>query len=348
MLDSRSGRLSFDGSSIDWGDGETWTRNDSDEASEETTQGSEEGTDDTEAAAHDEVDAMEEDDPVAACAVCFEDLSDVGGAVPLPCDCRAEYCRSCWDRALNAKFDQTKVAQCPTCRCPLRVDFDGETKNLLFNKLPFHVPDPDMRLRIQAQTKPHQIGLLEQFGAVVDSEGAPAGPSCVCGSYLLKGTVRDRVLGFVTEIFNVPKALAEHDPRVRDLVEKFLNGHHQVPITCDICEVVYGPKRLDAGGNVWTCQGGNTTLYHGYSFDVCEKCYNKHVLQMEPIEVDGIETERSELEVQEPMEVASLDTEEPNAEMLDEAWEAEMLEEASSREELLEEVSSRSAGDVEE
>lgn len=176
------------------------------------------------------------------------------------------------------------MAQCPTCRCPIRVDFDPHCQWLKFTKQESSEQDHEMRQRLQEQTKPFQIRLLEQFGSSMsgcdpscDDTTQSLGPFCVCGCRLVCITVRERVLGFVAECLGVARADAEKHDRVTELTAKFLNGFHEVPITCDICQSLSGPKRLDADGRVWTCQGGNTTLLHGRSYDVCEACYERHV-----------------------------------------------------------------------
>ena len=62
---------------------------------------------------------------MAECAICFEAIAE-SDRFPLPCQCRAPYCLHCWDRALAAAFNDTGRARCPTCRQPVRVDFDPE------------------------------------------------------------------------------------------------------------------------------------------------------------------------------------------------------------------------------
>lgn len=60
----------------------------------------------------------------AECAICFDELLDAD-RISLPCQCRVEYCLRCWDRALACSFNDSGRAQCPTCRSPVRVDFDA-------------------------------------------------------------------------------------------------------------------------------------------------------------------------------------------------------------------------------
>ena len=59
------------------------------------------------------------------CAICFDSIP-ADDQIPLPCKCRVPYCLHCWDRSLAAAFNDTGAARCPTCRSPVRVDFDHE------------------------------------------------------------------------------------------------------------------------------------------------------------------------------------------------------------------------------
>ena len=68
------------------------------------------------------VDASEE------CAICFDPVA-AEDRLPLPCRCRLTYCPRCWDRALAAAFNDCGRARCPSCRRPVRVDFDPEAGN---------------------------------------------------------------------------------------------------------------------------------------------------------------------------------------------------------------------------
>lgn len=115
----------------------------------------------------------------AECAICFEALSFLGGAVPLPCACRAPFCHTCWDRALAASIAACGLARCPSCRCSMRVDFDVCLQRLVFSRAeaasgsshgshsgqigedPLH---NDWQHRLYQQAKPTQIHLLQLFG----------------------------------------------------------------------------------------------------------------------------------------------------------------------------------------
>jgi len=69
---------------------------------------------------------------------------------------------------------------------------------------------------------------------------------------------------------------AKNNAHAIETTGKFTDGTWEVPITCDICQCFEGPERMDASGSVWTCTAGTTTILHGFSFDVCEGCYERH------------------------------------------------------------------------
>lgn len=186
---------------------------------------------------------------------------------------------------MNAKFEQTQVAQCPTCRTAMRVDFNPETGQLQFTSQGPGLDalrDPLMRVRLQEQARPRQVWLLEQHGArlaaLASAVDSPPVPECVCGSRLVRGTVRGRVRAWVAKCLRVTPEEVEGDSRVTEVTNRYLDGTLDVPLTCDICQSLNGPSRMKADGEVWTCMAGTTTILHGLSFDVCEECYERHVL----------------------------------------------------------------------
>lgn len=68
---------------------------------------------------------------VFECVICFDEIRQ---GTPLPCNCKVSYCMRCWDKALAASLNQGDVARCPTCRGPVRVDFDADTCRLTFSR----------------------------------------------------------------------------------------------------------------------------------------------------------------------------------------------------------------------
>ena len=72
--------------------------------------------------------ALEADAGSEDCAICFDPVH-AEDRLPLPCRCQLTYCLLCWDRALAAAFNDNGQARCPSCRRPVRVDFDPEAAN---------------------------------------------------------------------------------------------------------------------------------------------------------------------------------------------------------------------------
>lgn len=128
----------------------------------------------------------EEEEEEELCAICFE--STQMGALSLPCRCTVAYCFRCWDRALAHSIKTCGAARCPTCRMPVRVDFDPEEGRMVFSAYPQaaaaavddgddegfptagsgHQGRPESRQavieRLAAQALPLQRTLLRRFG----------------------------------------------------------------------------------------------------------------------------------------------------------------------------------------
>jgi hypothetical protein len=102
------------------------------------------------------------------CAICF-DAIPVDDQLLLPCRCRVLYCLHCWDRALAAAFNDSGRARCPTCRSPVRVDFDPEAASgrgrLLFSKDDDgHTSRGDVVNRLAEQAAPLMARSLREYG----------------------------------------------------------------------------------------------------------------------------------------------------------------------------------------
>jgi len=93
------------------------------------------------------------------CAICFEPTAE---RETLPCACNICYCSACWDKACASSVRDQQRARCPTCRGPVRVDYDADTCKLKFSKGDDEDPG-DMIERIAAQARPRQIRILEQY-----------------------------------------------------------------------------------------------------------------------------------------------------------------------------------------
>eukprot|EP00927_Polykrikos_kofoidii_P000502 TRINITY_DN10183_c0_g1_i1.p1 TRINITY_DN10183_c0_g1~~TRINITY_DN10183_c0_g1_i1.p1 ORF type:complete len:257 (+),score=43.86 TRINITY_DN10183_c0_g1_i1:144-914(+) len=214
------------------------------------------------------------------CGICFESISEVGGAVELPCSCRLPYCFRCWDRTLAASMIATGQPRCPSCRSLLCVDYDVEKGALIFSKDPRAADvDPEVRrrndvffstnetrVRLSKQTKPRQLMLLRRHGAELAAGGSPGIPRCVCGGGFKQLGLRERV-----HLLVEPKG--EHGHLM------YLGRRFSVPqliemgaITCDVCDLA-----VKEGNEVFMCENGALTILHAHSYDICQQCFQKHV-----------------------------------------------------------------------
>lgn len=238
------------------------------------------------------------------CTICFEELSSVGGAIPLPCDCKVTYCSACWDRALAASMSVTGRGSCPSCRSAMRVSFDPDTGRLSFSRA---VPDESQdnwRKRLYEEAKPLQIRLLREYGGqdAVPAGVAEAMEGCGGGASGSGARAASEGAGAGEDPKEAPTfapAPAEdgmQPPRcvcgsrlartsVRDRVFAFISEETPIspppsaveqlmrapPIICDICR-----RQLDPCGSVWTCENGRRTVLHAVAYDVCEYCFALH------------------------------------------------------------------------
>mmetsp|Transcript_48771 Transcript_48771/g.106025 ORF Transcript_48771/g.106025 Transcript_48771/m.106025 type:complete len:279 (+) Transcript_48771:70-906(+) len=227
------------------------------------------------------------------CVICCEELNCQTSIVKLPCNCTASYCHLCWDRSLAASVFACGRALCPSCRCPMSVDYDPVQGRLLFERAVSgttsdgsSLPEDNWHDRLYKQARPMQIKLLRLFGAQAEpvrTPGVGSGsavedvpqqpkspalePKCVCGSRLMCVSVKDRILAFISESSSSP-----HPSTIERLI---LNP----PIVCDICDQVV------QGQHVWTCENGRRTVLHAVAYDVCEACFAHHT-QGEDIDVE--------------------------------------------------------------
>ena len=110
------------------------------------------------------------------CAICFDPVH-AEDRLPLPCRCQLTYCLLCWDRALAAAFNDNGQARCPSCRRPVRVDFDPEAGTNGRGRLVFSLLSGDdeaagssaqarseMVNRLAEQAAPLMTRLLRKYG----------------------------------------------------------------------------------------------------------------------------------------------------------------------------------------
>jgi len=96
------------------------------------------------------------------CTICYEQISE---AIHLPCRCKADYCAQCWDKALAKSFNSCAKARCPTCRAPVRVDFDETLDRLVFSAESADEDADSTRARLALQLRPVQVRMLKDFGS---------------------------------------------------------------------------------------------------------------------------------------------------------------------------------------
>lgn len=267
----------------------------------------------------------QQDDEDTECIICFEALESRGGPVQLPCSCRVVYCHLCWDRALAASMSATGQALCPSCRCPMYVDFDPQKGHLCFSRAPVspggEVAADNWRKRLYKQARPRQIELLQQYGAQ-GTGGTATSASDVAGPAGGGGGTGDPSIGHEGAVpgdsgqVEAPAAVQEA-PRcvcgcrlrcvsVRDRVLAFVSEETpyppprsvverlmlRPPVNCDICE-----RSVDQGSRVWTCENGRRTVLHAVAYDVCEACFAYHAHGVElPVTTRGDEDEDDEEE----------------------------------------------------
>jgi len=114
------------------------------------------------------------------CAICFEPVLQ---ATKLPCACKVDYCMQCWDRAMARSFQKCNLSRCPTCRSPVRVDYEFSQDCLVFSK-ELDAPQGDdsedgqqeamdyfdrTLERLTEQVRPKQVLLLRQHGEPAES-----------------------------------------------------------------------------------------------------------------------------------------------------------------------------------
>lgn len=108
-------------------------------------------------------DMEDEDSMDMECAICME---AIGEGTTLPCQCRLDYCLSCWDKALASSYCQRGQATCPSCRTLVRVDFDTEKQCLVFSA---ETVDITFAAQRELAMKMHQEFENRMSGAVNES-----------------------------------------------------------------------------------------------------------------------------------------------------------------------------------
>mmetsp|Transcript_42884 Transcript_42884/g.124695 ORF Transcript_42884/g.124695 Transcript_42884/m.124695 type:complete len:342 (-) Transcript_42884:296-1321(-) len=235
-----------------------------------------------------EADVMQaEDSEELCCAICFEQ----NDFVELPCACKVNYCKHCWDRSLAASFVARGRARCPSCRSFLRVEFDADAGGLTFSLGVESAPD-DLRACLYSKAQPVQIQVLQRFGchiaerivcdgspsnlsaqaehdgldhggAVRNSEPQPR-PACFCGAELERISARERNERMMRE---ADPSFASRPEIVQARALERLSACSLV--SCDLCG-----QGATGTGSCWTCKRGQFTMLHPDAYDICEACFD--------------------------------------------------------------------------
>jgi hypothetical protein len=145
--------------------------------------------------------------------------------------------------------------------------------------------------RLAQQARPTVLRLLREFGASLPKEfleqqlaGEAASdvkafadlcaqqsscrPRCICGMRLDRVTGHERAVKWCQ--MNCPD-LPEGSERYCDILARFSETSSSY---CDLCN-----QNIAPGDALWTCQNGNTTIFHANAFDVCDQCLVLEVAQ---------------------------------------------------------------------
>eukprot|EP00929_Paragymnodinium_shiwhaense_P040787 TRINITY_DN21241_c1_g1_i1.p1 TRINITY_DN21241_c1_g1~~TRINITY_DN21241_c1_g1_i1.p1 ORF type:complete len:303 (+),score=63.65 TRINITY_DN21241_c1_g1_i1:122-1030(+) len=226
------------------------------------------------------------------CAICFEAIGAQLGT-KLPCRCVVGYCCRCWDRALAQSFNVAGKARCPSCREPVRVDFDPERCCLVFSVERQDATDAvevqpgwsseqrqaletaAIRERLIEQARPAQIRLLQQLSVALEKDTeadarpdkAQFKPPCVCGGLLERVSGEERARRYIR--MRAPHCDPESE-RFQSMLRLILQTWKSTSY-CDLCG-----RTLAVNTDVWTCEAGDKTVLHANAFDVCEACFQHY------------------------------------------------------------------------
>lgn len=237
------------------------------------------------------------------CAICFDEI-DL--AAVLPCKCNVMYCTRCWDRALAQSLQFAHQARCPTCRCPVHVDFDADKGHLVFSNAHDDDPEPDpeeLANRLSHQTRSTQIRILQEYGESEDSgrlkslvetptewlqaTSIPDLTDCVSfiESDIDYGCARQNLdkadlIQYATDALAsrfAKNALVSRFATLSKVAPKCICGSclQRAPdgtsIICDMCD---RPCK-----RTWTCENGTHTILHAFGYDLCDSCFVRHVTE---------------------------------------------------------------------
>lgn len=249
--------------------------------------------------------------PIALeCVICFDAIDQ---STQLPCACKVSYCMRCWDRALAMSFNASGQARCPTCRSPVRVDFDSTSHRLLFSREVAQEEDEEMdevptfdpsrsdmqvtvfeamqrrdasrqerawesRTRLIEQARPTQVRLLRSYGE--ESRGAQEAASS-------KASADNSVPPSPKCICGCALELVTSQERAHRFALRHFHGAPSSSYFQDRLRIMLERRlsfiscdlcgeSVESGTDVWTCENGNQTILHANAYDVCICCFQKH------------------------------------------------------------------------
>lgn len=247
------------------------------------------------------------------CAICFDTVTE---SPSLPCLCKVSYCFRCWDRCLAQSYQACGRARCPTCRGPVRVDYDQEKGCLSFSPdIAQELSDDDLAehrqqaaARLLEQARPAQRRLLEGYGeacpelsslsrkspdemesAEVRRIGAAVEaavkhkewPSMIAESISATATLPARLPPCVCG-----NQLVRMSSKTR--YEKLLTSFGVPPdhpsfqhwvsqyVSRDSIVCDLCSLPIDMQAGVWMCESNDLTILHAMFYDVCDRCLIRH------------------------------------------------------------------------
>lgn len=258
------------------------------------------------------VEDVEEDKNDETCAICFENRPFEA----LPCACRVKYCHSCWDRALAVSISVRGRAACPSCRQPLKVDFDPNAGRLIFSKDVDGKGATDWRPRLYGKARPVQIRLLRKYGVAMLQSRASEGPTNTSivatptsqktkiaklmaemqssadvkqkpdaatksgedGKYkcVLPECVCGAFFEHVSQRARIIRMLDDTDSGWRSRVSGPIDAWFDRLLASALVSCDLCDEDITRSSAVWTCTNGPHTVLHPAAYDVCEKCFEKY------------------------------------------------------------------------
>eukprot|EP00811_Abedinium_folium_P036877 NODE_9545_length_1416_cov_6.446082.p1 GENE.NODE_9545_length_1416_cov_6.446082~~NODE_9545_length_1416_cov_6.446082.p1 ORF type:complete len:310 (-),score=62.68 NODE_9545_length_1416_cov_6.446082:383-1312(-) len=231
------------------------------------------------------------------CIICFESTLECPS---LPCACTLPYCMRCWDRSLAQSFRGCGQARCPTCRCPVHVDFDAVTHRLVFSVETEGCESHEETIdRLVEQVRPAQERLLHEYAMQHVAELAREPRAFLMRSSVSELTKYTKATGIDTSdcIEKADLVARLLDSARKDRPEQLPGSWAMHVIStppecvcgralkycpstgrrsgkiCDLCDTSIETRQH----GVFTCEANTTTILHATCYDICEICFVRQV-----------------------------------------------------------------------